>query len=198
MAPSPSDPGWGYCGKNCPVDVNPWSKDNTLKVTSHILNQNEMKIAMKLLGIVASSLLLTGVMVTCLGFYSSINMRNDNHHCLAMMISNTYECLEDKDERRVNWKIIKKFLKIFSVLLIIFTTIFFTFFGCFLVLNQTGAAQTVTLSSEGGVNETYPDSMGEFQLAGEIEGGDVVYNWYRHKDREDRFLMYNSLGNIEY
>ena len=36
------------------------------------------------------------------------------------------------------------------------------------------------------VNETYPDSMGEYQLAAEIRG----YNWYRHKDREDEFLIY--------
>ena len=36
------------------------------------------------------------------------------------------------------------------------------------------------------VNETYPDSMGEYQLAAEIRG----YNWYRHKDRKDEFLMY--------
>ena len=101
---------------------------------------------------------------------------------------------------------IKKLLKILSVLLIIFTVIFFTCFGCFLVLNDSTswAAQTVTLSSEGPANETYPHSMGEYQLAEEeIEGWGVggsltVYNWYRHKDREDRFLMYNSLGNIDY
>ena len=96
---------------------------------------------------------------------------------------------------------IKKILKILSVLLVIFTIFFFTCFGCFHVLNDSTsqAAQTVTLSSEGGVSETYPDSMGEYQLADEeIEGRDVVYNWYRHKDREDRFLMYNNLGNIEY
>ena len=62
-------------------------------------------------------------------------------------------------------------------------------FGCFLVLNDstTLAAQTVTLSSEGPLNEMYPDSMGEYQLAEEE-------NWYRHKDREDRFLMFNKLG----
>ena len=50
--------------------------------------------------------------------------------------------------------------------------------------------QTITLSSEGLANETYPHSMGEYQPT---EGG-----WYRHKDRGDRFLMYNKLGNIEY
>ena len=91
---------------------------------------------------------------------------------------------------------IQKFLKILSVLMIIFSIVFFACFGCFLVLNDT-VAQTVTLSSEGAANETYPDSIGEYQLAEEeIEGWGVVYNWYRHKDREDRFLLYNNLGNI--
>ena len=91
---------------------------------------------------------------------------------------------------------IKKFLKILSVFLIIFTLIFFTCFGCFSVLNDPTslAAQTVTLSSEGATNEMYSDYMGEYQLAGEIKG----YSWYRHKDREDRFLMYNNLGKIEF
>ena len=108
-----------------------------------------------------------------------------------MMISDTLEFLEDKDEKKIHWKIFAKFLKILSVLLIIFSIIFFTCFGCFLVLNNSTswAAQTITLSSEGGVNETYPDSMGEYQLAGEI---------YRLIDMEDRFLIYNSLGNIVY
>ena len=112
------------------------------------------------------------------------------------MISNTSECFKDENETKMDWRLIKKFLKILSVLLIIFTIIFFTCFGCFLVLNDSTswAAQTVTLSSEGGVNETYPDSMGEYQLAEEIGG----YSWYRHKDREDRFLIYNNQGNIRY
>ena len=129
-------------------------------------------------------------------FISLYNMRNNNHYCLAMMISNTLDCLEDKNEIRNNWKIIKKFLRIFSVLLIMFTILFFTCFGCFLVLNQSEAAQTVTLSSEGAVNETYPDSMGEYQLAGEIRCSLAVCYWYRQKAREDRFLIYNYLGNI--
>ena len=113
------------------------------------------------------------------------------------MISKTLVCLENEEEIRIDWTLIKKFLKILSASLIIFTTIFFTFFGCFLVLNDSTswAAQTVTLSSEGGASETYPDSMGEYQLAGEDISG---YTWYQHKDREDRFLMYNKQGNIEY
>ena len=112
------------------------------------------------------------------------------------MISKTLVCLENEEEIRIDWTLIKKFLKILSASLIIFTTIFFTFLGCFLVLNDSTswAAQTVTLSSEGGANETYPDSMGEYQLAEEEIRG---YNWYRHKDRKDRFLMYNTLGNIK-
>ena len=123
-------------------------------------------------------------------------MRRYHHSFSATMISNTtVKGFENEDETKVDWTLIKKFLRILSVLLIIFTIIFFTCFGCFLVLNDSTswAAQTVTLSSEGGVNETYPDSMGEYQLAEEeIEG--VVDNWYRHEHREDRFLMYNRIG----
>ena len=112
------------------------------------------------------------------------------------MVSNTFKSLQDKNEI-IDLSIIKKFMRIFSVLLMIFTIIYFTFFGCFLVLNDSTswAAQTVTLSSEGAANETYPDSMGEYQLAEEEIRG---YNWYQHKDRDDRFLMYNNLGNTGY
>ena len=116
------------------------------------------------------------------------------------MICNTLKNLEDEDERKIDWTTIKKFLRILCVILIIYTTLYITFFKCFLVLNDsiTRAPQTVTLSSEGPANEMYPDSMGEYQLAEEvIQGWDADYTWYRHKDREDRFLMYNNLGNIE-
>ena len=91
---------------------------------------------------------------------------------------------------------IKKILKILSVLLVIFTMIFFTCFGCFLVLNDSTswAAQTVTLSSEGPANETYPHSMGEYQLAEEDMQG---LDWYRHVDRNDSFLIYNKPGNMK-
>ena len=125
-------------------------------------------------------------------------MRRNHHSCSATMISNTtLKGFENEDETKIDWTLIQKFLKILSVLLIIFTIIFFTCFGCFLVLNDSTswAAQTVTLSSEGGANETYPDSMGEYQLAGEIRKFRAVYNWYQHMDREDRFLIYNNQGN---
>ena len=125
-------------------------------------------------------------------------MRN-NRSSSATMIPNTLKCLDYEDETKIYRTMIKKFWKILFVLLIIFTIIFFMCFGCFLVLNDSTSliAQTVTLSSEGGANETYPDSLGEYQLAGEIRKFQDVYNWYRHKDRKDRFLMYHIQGNIE-
>ena len=44
------------------------------------------------------------------------------------------------------------------------------------------------------VNETNPDSMGEYQqIASDGVGSLTVY---RHVEREDRFLLYNNLGNI--
>ena len=89
--------------------------------------------------------------------------------------------------------VIQKSLKILSVLLIIFSIVFFACFGCFLVLNDT-VAQTVTLSSEGAANETYPDSMGEYQKIESDDDGSLTV--YRHVEREDRFLLYNNLGNI--
>ena len=123
-------------------------------------------------------------------------MRN-NRSSSATMIPNTLKCLDYEDETKIYRTMIKKFWKILFVLLIIFTIIFFTFFGSFLVLNDSASwiAQTVTLSSEGGANETNPDSMGEYQLAGEIRKFRAVYNWYQHMDREDRFLIYNNQGN---
>ena len=112
-----------------------------------------------------------------------------------MMISDASKCFEDENEIKIVWPILKKFWRILTALLIIFTIIYFTCFGCFLVLNDSTswAAQTVTLSSEGPANETYPHSMGEYQLA---EEDMQDYDWYRHVDREDRFLMYNKLGNM--
>ena len=118
----------------------------------------------------------------------------------AMLISNTLKSLEDNNEI-IDMSIIMKLWKILFVLLIIFTKIYFTCFGCFLVLNDSTswAAQTVTLNSKGAAYETYPDSIGKYRLAEEeIEGWGVVYNWYRHKDRKDRFLIYNNLGKIKF
>ena len=111
-----------------------------------------------------------------------------------MMISNTSKSLQDQNET-IDLSTIKKSLKILSFFLIIFTIVFFACFGCFLVLNDT-VVQTVTLSSEGAANETYPDSMGKYKR---IESdGDVSLEVYRHVEREDRFLLYNSLGNTKF
>ena len=46
---------------------NNWKTDNTLKVTRHNLKKKEIRVALKLLGIMSSSLLLIGLMVTWLG-----------------------------------------------------------------------------------------------------------------------------------
>ena len=60
---------WGFCGPDCPIETNAWTTDDTLKVTHHSLDQKETMIAVKLLSIMASSLLLIALMVTCLGTY---------------------------------------------------------------------------------------------------------------------------------
>ena len=123
--------------------------------------------------------------------------KNIDHCCSAMCISDALFCFENEEKIRLDWTLFTKFLKILSVLLIIFTIIFFTCFGCFLVLNDSTswAAQTVTLSSEGAANGTQPDSMGEYGLAEMVIKGFLAdYNWYYHKEREDRFLMYSNLG----
>ena len=114
------------------------------------------------------------------------------------MICSTLKSLEDEDERKIDWTTIKKFLRILCVILIIYTTLYITFFKCFLVVNDsiTRAPQTVTLSSEGPANEMYPDSMGEYQLAEEDKEGSLTFYKYRHQNRGDRFLLYNKQGNI--
>ena len=58
--------GSDYCGPDCPIEANAWKTDDTMKVT-HGVDQKEMVIALKLHGILASSLLLIGLMVTGLG-----------------------------------------------------------------------------------------------------------------------------------
>ena len=115
----------------------------------------------------------------------------------AMLISNTLKSLEDNNEI-IDMSIIMKLWKILFVLLIIFTKIYFTCFGCFLVLNDSTSwtAQTVTLSSEGAA-KMYPHSMGEYQLAGGYWSFGIWYDTYHHVDTEERFLIYNKRGNIE-
>ena len=54
------------CGPDCPFEKNAWKTDDTLKFTASF-NPKEIMIAVKLHGIMASSLLLIGLMVTGLG-----------------------------------------------------------------------------------------------------------------------------------
>ena len=114
-----------------------------------------------------------------------------------MLISNTVKSLEDNNGI-VDLSIIMKLYKILFILLIIFTKIYFTCFGCFLVLNDSTSwtAQTVTLSSEGAA-KMYPHSMGEYQISGGYWSFGIWYDTYHHVQLEDRFLMYNKRGKIE-
>ena len=59
---------WGFCGPDCPIEANAWKAEDTLKVT-HDVDQKEIMVALKLHGILASSLLLIGLMVTGLGIW---------------------------------------------------------------------------------------------------------------------------------
>ena len=183
---------WEYCGPGCPSEDDAWKTDDTLKVT-HGVDQKEIMVALKLHGILASSLLLIGLMVTGLGMSVSEMFKKNLNSFSAMMISNTLKNPQDKNEI-MDLSMIQKFLKILSVLMIIFSIMFFACFGCFLVLNDDSIAQTVTLSSEGAANETYPDSMGEYHSIENDGVGSLTV--YRHVEREDRFLLYNKFGNI--
>ena len=90
------------------------------------------------------------------------------------------------------------FLMIFLSLIFLAVT-FLTYFGLYVALNNLiRPAQTVTVSSDGPASEMYPDSMGEYQPAGEETAWDgEVYTWYQHVNRSDKFIMYNSLGSIQ-
>ena len=61
---------YGYCGSDCPMhpndDVDAWTTDDKMKVTHHY-NGKEIMTACKLYGIMASSLLLIGLITTRLG-----------------------------------------------------------------------------------------------------------------------------------
>ena len=105
------------------------------------------------------------------------------------MINKISERLEEEKQIRLDLSMVLRIFMIDFLLLIILTIIYFTCFGCFFIVSGL-TQQSITLSSSGLANKTYPESMGEYQP---IEEG-----LYRHVDRDDRFLMYNKLGNIEY
>ena len=185
---------WADCGPDCPRHPNAWMTDDTLKLTRQ-LNQEEMSIGLKLYAIITSSLIIIGLVVTCLG--NSLSNININHYSdLAMVITEISERIEDEKEIRLDMAMIKRIILVDFLLLTIFTIIFFTCFGCFFVIS-TFPVQTVTLSSEGAANKSWPHSLGEFQLAEEvIHSWSGVLRWYRHVDRNDRFIMYRNFGII--
>ena len=116
--------------------------------------------------------------------------------CSAMVINKLSKRIEDEKEIRLDLSMIKRIFLVDFLLLIIFTIMFFTCFGSFLVAS-TKTVQNVTLSSEGPANQIWPDSMGEYQLAEEvIHRPSGVLRWYRHVGRDDRFIMYNNFGKI--
>ena len=56
----------GFCGPDCPMHPDAFITDNTLTVTCHY-DQKETMVALKLYGILSSSLLLIGLIVIGLG-----------------------------------------------------------------------------------------------------------------------------------
>ena len=56
----------GYCGSDCPMHPDAFETDNTLTVTHHY-DQKEITVALKLYGIMSSSLLFIGLIVIGLG-----------------------------------------------------------------------------------------------------------------------------------
>ena len=130
-------------------------------------------------------------------------MKFDYHLCLATVIRKISERLEEEKQIRLDLSTVMRIFLIDFLLLIILTIIYFTCFGCFFIMSSW-TVQTINLSSEGLANETYPHSMGEYQLAEEeydrmdASGSLTVYNFYEHTNRSDRFLIYNTLGNIQY
>ena len=83
--------------------------------------------------------------------------------------------------------------------LIILTLNFLTYLGLYGQLSRlTMPAQTVTVSSEGPAAEMYPDYMGQYNILKEVYHYDRAV--YKHRDREDRFIIYTgrNICNINY
>ena len=111
--------------------------------------------------------------------------------CLAMIISKISQRLQNEKKIRLDFSMIRQIFLLDFLLLIIFTIIYITFFGCFFITFPS-TAQNLTLSSEGPAGEMYPDSMGEYMIH-RLEG---ERDWYQHKERDDRFIMYSNIGKI--
>ena len=96
-------------------------------------------------------------------------------------------------------KIIMGNIGTICVSLLILTLTFLTYLGLFGELSRlTMPAQTVTVSSEGPAAEMFPDSMGQYNVLGEVYLYDRAV--YKHVDREDRFIIYTgrSISYLNY
>ena len=90
-------------------------------------------------------------------------------------------------------KIIIESIQIIFVSLIILTLTVLTYFGLYNELSKlTISAPSVTVSSEGPAAEMYPDSMGQYNIMGEVYLYDRAV--YKHVDREDRFIIFTGIS----
>ena len=88
-------------------------------------------------------------------------------------------------------KITIESIKIIFVSLVILTLTVLTYLGLFGQLSKlTIAAPNVTISSEGPAAEMYPESMGQYKILKDIYRNNRAV--YKHVDREDRFIIFNS------
>ena len=84
-------------------------------------------------------------------------------------------------------------ISIICVSLLILTLTFLTYLGLYGELRRlTMPAPTVTVSSEGPAAEMYPDSMGQYNIMGEVYLYDRAV--YKHVDREDRFIIFTGIS----
>ena len=63
---------WGTCDSGCPSKDDAFTSDNTLKVThSRIVDEKEIMISARLIGVMSSSLILLALMMKGLGISGS-------------------------------------------------------------------------------------------------------------------------------
>ena len=63
---------WAYCGPDCPIETNAWKTDETLKIThKRDMDQKQVMISARLIGVMSSSLILLALMMKGLGISGS-------------------------------------------------------------------------------------------------------------------------------
>ena len=63
---------WAYCGPDCLIETNAWNTDETLKITpQRNMDQKQVMISARLIGIMSSSLILLALMMKGLGISGS-------------------------------------------------------------------------------------------------------------------------------